>query len=377
MAPTAAAPDREARPAAGVGVLRGLLPLVAVGVFVLTVGATLALAGDTMGYDFGAYHAAAVRILDGQPLYDASAAVAGPGGLFLYPPPFALLMLPFGLFPVGVATLLWIGLLVMAFTAGTAVLPVSGTVRWVVVLLAGLSWPFVYATKLGQVGAVLYLLFAVGWRWMDRPAALGVSGALGTIVKLQPGLVLAWAALTRRWTALAIGIGALLVSAAVATLVLGPGVWADYLTLLGRVNDSITTPHNFAPGALAYQSGLSRDAAAALQFVSTAAAAVLFVVAALRRPAVTSYLVAVVVSQLVSPVAWDHYAMLLLLPVAWLLDRGHWWAVLVPLATSLPLIGVIPAGVYPASYWVVLLALVVLGDREARPARVAREAAAG
>ena len=36
-------------------------------------------------------------------------------------------------------------------------------------------------------------------------------------------------------------------------------------------------------------------------------------------------------SQLLSPVLWDHYAMLLLLPVAWLIDRGQWWAVRVPL----------------------------------------------
>jgi alpha-1,2-mannosyltransferase len=377
MAPTAAAPDHEIGPAAELGVVRGLLPLVAVGITALTVGATLAVAGDTLGYDFRAYHAAAVRILDGQPLYDASAAVAGPGGLFLYPPPFALLMLPLGLLPVEVATLVWIALLLAAFAAGTAVLPVSGTVRWTVVLLAGISWPFVYATKLGQVGAVLYLLFAVGWRWMDRPAAAGISGAIGTIVKVQPGLVLAWAALTRRWTALAIGIGALIAAAAISTLVLGPGVWGDYLTLLGRVNDSITTPHNFTPGAIAYQSGMPRDAAAILQFASTGAAAVLFVVAALRHPAVASYLAAVVVSQLVSPVAWDHYAMLLLLPVAWLLDRGHWWAVLVPLAMSLPLIGVIPAGVYPVSYWVVLLALIILGERDARPSRMARGAVTG
>ena len=47
-----------------------------------------------------------------------------------------------------------------------------------------------------------------------------------------------------------------------------------------------------------------------------------FVFAALRRPPVASYLVAVVASQLLSPILWDHYAMLLLLPVAWLLDRA-------------------------------------------------------
>ena len=48
-------------------------------------------------------------------------------------------------------------------------------VRWAIVLLAGLSWPFVYAIKLGQVGPILFLLFAIGWRWLDRPVRLGVA----------------------------------------------------------------------------------------------------------------------------------------------------------------------------------------------------------
>ena len=45
--------------------------------------------------------------------------------------------------------------------------------RWWIVLLAGLSWPFAYAVKLGQVGPILFLLFAIGWRWLDDPIRLG------------------------------------------------------------------------------------------------------------------------------------------------------------------------------------------------------------
>ena len=77
--------------------LHRLLPVIAVAVVALTVGATIAVAGDTFGYDFRAYHAAAVRVLEGQPLYDLDYEVAGPYGLFLYPPTFVPLILPFGL----------------------------------------------------------------------------------------------------------------------------------------------------------------------------------------------------------------------------------------------------------------------------------------
>jgi hypothetical protein len=344
------------------------LPFIAGGTLLLTVTAVLAVAGDTLGYDFRAYYNAASRVLAGQPLYDASAAVAGPGGLFLYPPPFVLPILPLALLPVGAATGIWIVLTLAAFAAGTALLPTGRSVRWLIVLLAGVSWPFVYATKLGQVGSLLYLLFAIGWRWLDREPVLGAIGALGAVIKVQPGVVLVWAVLTRRWRAVAAGSAVLVVLGAVSALVLGLGVWTDFLSLLTRVNDPITTPHNFTPGAVLYQMGLSRDAAAAAQLASTVAAVVLLVVAAFRLPAVPSYLVAVVVSQLISPIAWDHYAMLLLIPTAWLLDRGRWWAVVIPLATSLLFVGLIPPLVYPLSYWATLAALLVVGRRAASQA---------
>jgi alpha-1,2-mannosyltransferase len=341
-----------------------LLPLFAIAAFALGVGVTLAVAGDTLGYDFLAYHAAATRVLAGQPAYDTSFEAAGGFGLFYYPPTFVPLVLVFGLLPAGAATWAWIAVLLGAFGAGVALLPVSRTVRWLVVLLAGVSWPFVYAIKLGQVGPLLFLLMAMGWRWLDRGPAVGVAGALGAAIKIQPGLVLAWALLTRRWAAVAAGVVVLVVLAALATLVAGLGAWTDFLALITRVSDPITTPHNFTPGAVAYQLGVPRDAAVLVQYASMAAAVLAVLVTALRLPAVPSYLVAVLASQLLSPILWDHYALLLLLPVAWLLDRGRWWAVLFILVTPMLLVGVTPPVVYPAAFWACLAAVAWTGARE-------------
>ena len=88
------------------------------------------------------------------------------------------------------------------------------------------------------------------------------------------------------------------------------------------------------------------------------------VVTALRSPAVASYLVAVIASQLLSPILWDHYALLLLLPVAWLVDRGQAWAVLIALATPWLLVGTVPDAIYPVAFWVTLVAVAVIGARE-------------
>ncbi len=346
----------EARIAAA---LWRLLPVLAIVVMVLTTGATLAVAGDTLGYDFRAYHNAATRLLAGQPAYDTSYLVAGPFGLFFYPPTFLLLAMPFGVLATAPATWAWIGMLLVAFGAGVAAMPVAMRTRWLVVLLAGLSWPFLYNVKLGQVGPLLFLVFAVGWRYLDRPALLGLSAAAGAAMKVQPGLVLVWALLTRRWMAVIVGGAVLVALAAVSMLIAGVSSWSDFLVIVTRVNDPITTPHGFTPGAVVYQLGVPREMASLVQWAAMVLVVGAAVFASLRRPAVVSYLVVVVATQLLSPILWDHYAMLLLLPVAWLLDRGRAWAALIPLATCVALVGFIPPLIYPLVFAMTLVALLV------------------
>jgi alpha-1,2-mannosyltransferase len=348
-----------------------ILPIAAIVSVVLFVGATLAVAGDTLGFDYLAYDFAARRVLEGQPLYDMGFEAIKGWGLFYYPPLFLPFILPLGLLDPTIATWLWTAIILAAFFIGVAILPVSQTIRWVILLLAGLSWPFVYAIKLGQVGPLLFLTFAVGWRWMDNPARLGLSAAIGTAIKIQPGLILVWAVLTRRLRAAVIGFVALLILAVVATLIAGLASWGDFLTLMRQVVDPIRTERNMTPGAVLFRLGVDPDIAGAMQILSTAIVLVVVVVAALRATAEASYLVAVTASQLLSPVLWDHYAMLLLLPVAYLLAAGHRWAVLIPLATSTLLINMTPPIVYPICFFVTLFATLVVGWRPAPSIRAA------
>jgi len=350
---------------------RAALPVAAIASLLVIPGLVIlaAQSAGTLGFDFLAYHQAANRVLAGERLYDPTVQQTGGFGLFYYPPPFVLAVLPFGLVPAATATWLWIGASMAMLVAGVALLPVRVTVRWATLLLAGLSWPVAYALKLGQVGPLLFLLFAIGWRWLDRPLAVGAAGALGAIVKIQPGLILVWALLTSRLRAVLLG-GAILVAAGVlATVALGGiGVWQDYVALIRNVSDPITTPHNFTPGAAAYQAGVPAGLATAIQLLSSILVVAAVILAALRAPADASLLVAIVASQLLSPVLWDHYAMLLLLPVAWLLERRQWWAVLIPLVTSaVTLVVSLPAIIYPLMFWISLLGVLAVGLREGRP----------
>ena len=327
----------------------GWLPIAALASLVIVVGLILLSAGSTLGYDYHAYANAADRLLHGQALYDRSVNVAGGFAIYLYPPPFVFLALPFALLPASIGPVAWIGAMAAAFFVGVALLPVKRDVRWAIVLLGGLSWPLAYSLKLGQVGPLLFLLFAAGWRWLDRPGRLGTAIALGTIVKVQPAILLGWVALNRRWRAVGIALLVLVVAALGATLLTGLATWSDYVELLRRVSAPVTTAHNFTPGAIAFQLGAPEGIAGAIQLIATLAVLAVTGWAAVRSPAEVGYLTAATASQLLSPLLWDHYAMLLLLPVAWLLERRRWWAALIPLATATPivLLGIVPAAIYP------------------------------
>ena len=345
-----------------------VLPALAIANFVVMVAAIIWSAGSTLGYDFHAYEHAARRILDGERLFDPSVDVAGGFAIYLYPPPFALAIVPLALIGGQAAVAIWTGLMIVAFAAGVALLPVPRSVRWLVLLLGGLDWPVVYSIKLGQVGPLLFLLFAIAWRWRDRPGRLGLAMGLGTIVKLQPGLLLGWAGLTGRWRGVAVAVAVLVAASLIVTVVAGIQPWIDYPSLLGRVSSPLSTPHNFTPGAIAFQAGAPESVAAAIQLITTAAALVAVVLAARVATAEPALLVTIVASQLVSPLLWDHYAMLLLLPVAWLLARRQWWAVAIPLATAVPLVGIVPPTVYPIEFVVALVAPVAIGAVERRGA---------
>ncbi|HUP55428.1 MAG TPA: glycosyltransferase family 87 protein [Methylomirabilota bacterium] len=348
---------------------RTALPIVALLSFAGGTALTLAVAGNTLGYDFLAYHQAIERVTGGGPLYDMSFTESGGFGLFYYPPTFAPLLLPFALLSAQSATWAWIGLSLVAFLAGVAILPVSRSVRWWILLLAGLSFPFVYAVKLGQVGPILFFAFAVGWRGLDDPIRLGASAAAGAAIKLQPGLVFIWALFTGRLRAVAVGAIVLLALALLATFLAGPGAWSDFLVLIRTVTNPITTDRNLTPGAIAYQFGASAEIAGVVQLVNTIAV-VAAVVAAIRWTGdEASYLVAVVASQLVSPILWDHYAMLLLLPIAYLLSAGRWWALVIPLVTAWPLLGITPPVTYPVVFWITIVATLAVGRAARRSSK--------
>ena len=352
------------------GYLRiGYVVALAAGVLIAALFLFSAWSIGTLGFDYKAYDLAVDHLLAGQTMYDPTVQETGSFGLFFYPPPFAILVLPFAVLPVDVGVVAWTVFLVVVSAVAIWVLPVPVRVRWAVLLLAVLSWPLVYAIKLGQVGPIILLTFALGWRWLDRPWRLGVSVAIGTVIKIQPALLIGWALVTGRRRAAVVAVAVVAVIAAVATVVAGPAAWFQEADLLGRVSKPILTPHAFGIGRLLYEAGVPESVALAVHVANLALVALVAAFAVWRGSATGSYLAVVVATQFLSPVLWDHYALILLLPVAWLLSRGRWWTALIPLATATPLLLLpIPGSgwVYPVVFWAALLAVTWEAVRDRR-----------
>jgi len=169
--------------------------------------------------------------------------------------------------------------------------------------------------------------------------------------------VIGWALVSGRRRAAAIAIGLFAVLGVIATLVAGPESWTDWLAVLGNVGRPVLAENDTGIGRLAYLAGASLQVATATHYLNVALVIVVTTFAVLRAAPVAAYLAVVVASQFVSPVLWDHYALILLLPVAWLIDRGRVWAALIPLVTATVLAGVTPTIAYPMVFWGALLAV--------------------
>ena len=360
---------------AGQRVLLVVAGALLVGVVATYLAFGLMTASYTFACDFFAYAGAADRLLAGQPVYDLTQTSTGECGIYQYPPPFVLAALPFAVVDPVVGSWAWIGLLVACYWVAIAAMPVQREVKVAVGLVGALSWPFIFGVRIGQVGPILLLLFALGWRWLDRPGSLGAITALGFLVKVQPGLIGLWLLARRDWRAVAAAAVTVVVVGAVAAVV-GLGDWLGFVTLIRQLSDAATVPTNLSLTATAVRFGVVPVAlAGVVQLAVMGAFAILVVVAALKLSKEAGFLVTVVASQILSPIVWDHYALALLLPVAWLASRRQWWALLIPVSQAWVLLPSMPTWIYPLSYLVVLPGLVITDRRGRAPASTPGSAA--
>jgi MYXO-CTERM domain-containing protein len=274
---------------------------VAAGMF----GAVLLIGGLALWYlswhfyplDTLAYYLAGARLNDGHRLYDLS-----PGDAWLQnrpefnpklplfsPPLIAVLWRPLAAIPGQVGMLIWI--VAMAFTAMYAVsLSVMGTRGWGGLLVAALMPSLVLLIGVGNVDAVLLLGTIAVWMLIasgrDREAGI-IVGIIASL-KVTPGILLVWFVLTGRWRAAKWTLGAGAVCAVISILGTSPDIFFRYLRVVG---DASSTGRWWAFGVLILG---------------------LVVIWRFRRRPSVSFVIAVVLMPVASPVAAIHSWSLLL-----------------------------------------------------------------
>jgi hypothetical protein len=314
----------------------GLIVLaLAVQVFVNSVG---------FGYDYRAYDAAARRIASGDPIYLAGTIDAYRDGryegLYLYPPPVAVAFLPATLVSETTATLAWMLIRVGLLIGGCLSLPVAWRVRLAILGIACVSFPVLFDLNIGNVSIVIFGLCAVAWRWMDSPVAAVAHAGLAAM-RFPFGIFgFLWLVQRRlRMVAWTITAGILLILIGVP--IVGLDTYVEYLGILASLPDISTGEHNFSFKSVALELGLPGLAVGLALPLSYAMGLASIVFAGLRRGAAPAFVVTATATLLVAPFIHSHYLVLLLLPAALLMDRGHWWAI------GLPLIGWLPEPVLP------------------------------
>jgi hypothetical protein len=336
--------------------------------------AVAAVAGSGSVPDFGVFYLAADAV---RHLGDPYALGLPQGWLgYVYPPLLAFAMTPLTLLPFQTAVTVWALLSILSIVVALRILGVRDWRCYPIALL----WPFTReALEFGTIDAPLVLALAAAWRYRDVPIRASASAGFLIAVKLFLWPLALWFALTRR-ARTAAGV-----VAAAALLVLVPWAFihfqglATYPDLLRQVAGQQDGTYSIA------------SVIAELGFASKFAGTVSIVVGVCllylayrasgergqgeRARDARSFTLTITAALALTPIVWNHYLLLLLVPVAIARPRLSvlWF---VPLALNgLYLVhgyGPSPDGVMPLVALLGLVAVTITLALEAQSERTSR-----
>jgi hypothetical protein len=304
-------------------------------------------------FDFkGGLYEAGVSILHGHNPYRAAflahqAAIMRGGGIAvgetyhhvfsvpLYPAVANLAVVPLSALGFGLAAAVYTVLSVAAMFGALWLLDVRD---WRCHALVLISWPFLYGVVLGAIGPFLVLGIAAAWRWRDRVLAPALAIAAVIAIKIFPWTLAVWLLITRRWRALALCVA--------AAVVLTFGAWAligfHGLTAYPRMLSNATYIQEGRADGIATVLLVLGASSALAQTVATLAGVALLAVAwrTLARPDGDrrAFGLAIIACLVATPISWDHYMVLLFVPIALVSPRfSRLWTipVLTPTVISL------------------------------------------
>jgi Glycosyltransferase family 87 len=312
-------------------------------------------------------HQAAIMRAGGQAVGETA---NNPFSIPVYPAPANLAVVPLSLLPFWLAATLYTALSIAAMILGLQLL---GVRDWRCIALALISWPFTYGLYLGALGPFLVLGAAIAWHWRARLWPPAIAIALLVITKVFPWPLGIWLLITRRFRTLAIAIAIAAVLTFAAWAAIGFHGLAQYPQMLSNLS-FIQEGRAVSLVAVLIAIGLPASAASAVA-IAAAAALLGYAWRVAKRPDRdrTAFGLAIIAALTATPIVWEHYMVLLFVPIALITPRlsAIWF---LPLCT--PLITVTWAAIEPingnvqvgnpdtlrsAVLWLLLESVVLLG----------------
>ena len=292
-------------------ILQGLL-FAAAGVFVLTL--FLAYGSNRLAWDFRvSYLPAAEAVIRGDSPYppagiDAAALHTG----YIYPPLLAFALAPFTIVSPDVAAVLAVVGALGAILGALWIVGVRDPLCFAALLLWAPAWN---ALEMAQVSAPLTLGLALAWRYRTTtwPLAAVLGLAIATKLFLWPLLV--WAATTRRLrrAALAVGVGAAVTLVSWAAI--GFAGLTGYPNLL-RVFSEYQDEGSYSIVGVASLFGAGDSVGRLVSFVAGALLLLGCIRAGRRAEDLRAFTFAIAAALALSPIVWQHYLVLLAVPLA-------------------------------------------------------------
>jgi hypothetical protein len=254
-------------------------------------------------------------------------------GVFVtYPAPTLLIGIPFTYLPHAVAEWLWVGLMV---ACAALALRLTGVRDWRVYGAALLTPALGYGLLYGAMDCLLMLALAAVWRWRGQARRGGLALGAAIALKLLFIPLVAWLIFTRRFTAAFIAVASAAALWLAGWALIGFHGFADYPHLVSLLSE-IEKNQGYSSVAYAHALGLGDGVADAVPYVLGACITfVLWRVLRLGGPRADAhaFLLAIVAVLAFSPIVWQHYLTLLLVPLsvlrprlslAWLLPSLLW-----------------------------------------------------
>jgi hypothetical protein len=249
---------------------------------------------------------------------------------FVYPAPAAFLMAPFGALPWTLAVIAFTAALIAALVLALRLLGV-GDWRCYAVALAWL--PMSSSITIGTLSPLLALAAAVAWRYRDRRfiVAAAIVGVVVTKIFLWP--LFFWLLATRRFrtaaTTVVLGVAVTVVSWAA----LGFDGLRDYGHGIERIAGLVQERSYSLFALFRLLGGSTPSARAAVAALTLIALGAIFALARGTDGDRRSFVLALGVGLIASPIVWMHYLVLLVVPLAlyrprfgaaWLVPLTYW-----------------------------------------------------